>query len=118
MINEDIVINSTGEGTLGRVGLFLEADRIDNKIVVPDSHVTIVRISKCLYTPFYYYALLFNQHLLEKMGTGSTKQTELNCSSLQMFLLPVPPLSAQKRIADKISQFMEMERSLTRALGQ
>lgn len=33
---------STGEGTLGRVGIFLHLDRVDNKIIVTDSYITII----------------------------------------------------------------------------
>ena len=43
MIDEDIIINSTGNGTLGRIGMFRETDRINDFVIVPDSHVTIIR---------------------------------------------------------------------------
>lgn len=43
MVDEDIIINSTGNGTLGRIGMFRDSDRINDSIIVPDSHVTIIR---------------------------------------------------------------------------
>ena len=43
MVDEDIIINSTGNGTLGRIGMFRDSDRINDSIIVPDSHMTIIR---------------------------------------------------------------------------
>lgn len=43
MKDGDIVINSTGNGTLGRVGLYQASDNIKSIDIVPDSHVTVVR---------------------------------------------------------------------------
>ena len=55
----DIIINSTGTGTLGRVGYF-NVDLPQNiKGIVPDSHVTIVR--SALVNPCYLYCFLKNK---------------------------------------------------------
>lgn len=43
MADGDIIINSTGNGTLGRIGIFRDSDRINDCVIVPDSHVTIIR---------------------------------------------------------------------------
>ena len=45
MQDGDIVVNSTGNGTLGRVGVFHDSDRSNDCVIVPDSHVTTIRIS-------------------------------------------------------------------------
>ena len=37
IVNEDIIINSTGNGTLGRIGMFHDSDRINDFTIVPDS---------------------------------------------------------------------------------
>jgi len=42
LYDKDIVINSTGTGTLGRVGIFTDEDRIDDMPVFPDSHISVV----------------------------------------------------------------------------
>ena len=39
MRDKDIVINSTGGGTMGRVGFYQNGDNPDNIPIVPDSHV-------------------------------------------------------------------------------
>lgn len=40
MQDGDIVINSTGTGTLGRVGIYRNTDNTTGLLIVPDSHVT------------------------------------------------------------------------------
>ena len=53
----DIVINSTGTGTLGRVGIYEEKDNLTSIRVVPDSHITTVRVFDIL-NPKYIYLFL------------------------------------------------------------
>lgn len=43
MRDGDIVINSTGTGTLGRVGFYRATDNHNSIPIVPDSHVTVIR---------------------------------------------------------------------------
>ena len=54
MRDGDIVINSTGTGTLGRVGIYRSTDNPAGLPVVSDSHVTVVRVSSHL-DPLYFY---------------------------------------------------------------
>ncbi len=81
----DVLINSTGAGTLGRVGQFFE--NIANTTV--DSHITIVRPSKnCI---CYIGAILKSlQPELMDMGVGSTNQTELNRDLIKNIPVVVP----------------------------
>jgi len=88
----DILWNSTGDGTVGRACLY---EFIDHKIAVADSHVTVIR------TPFakffsYCIASAYVQNNLAVQG--STKQTELNLTTIKGQLLPLPPLEEQKEI--------------------
>ena len=46
MQDKDIIVNSTGNGTLGRIGMFRDTDRINDDVIVSDSHVTVIRVSK------------------------------------------------------------------------
>ena len=77
MRDSDIVVNSTGNGTLGRIGMFHDSDRINKNIIVPDSHVTVIRTSKFLSADYIFYVLNYYQPYLEKSCSGSTNQTEL-----------------------------------------
>lgn len=57
MCNNDIVLNSTGTGTLGRVGIFHDSDNPAEMRIVPDSHVTIVRCGNCISSEYIFYYL-------------------------------------------------------------
>lgn len=102
----DIVVNSTGNGTLGRVGIFRESDNSTCQRIVPDSHVTVIRVSKLLIPEYVHYCLKSNQHFFESMGDGSTNQTELKPYILRTLLIPLPPLAEQKRIVAKIEELL------------
>jgi len=99
----DTVINSTGTGTLGRVGYFnVELPKgIDG--IVPDSHVTTVRSIACD-TQFIYYVVKCNQEYLEGQGEGSTNQKELKPHTINDLPVPLPPLAEQKRIVAAIQE--------------
>ena len=95
----DIVINSTGTGTLGRVGYI---DSMAELPIVPDSHVTTIRVNKEM-DSYYIFALMkYLQPFFEKNGEGSTNQKELKPNTLQDVLVPVPPYNEQYMICKAI----------------
>ena len=108
MVNEDIIINSTGNGTLGRIGMFHDSDRINDFTIVPDSHVTIIRACKYLIKNYLFYTLKYYQPYLEKLGEGSTNQTELRPSTVAELFIPIPPIGEQKRIIKKLLKVIPM----------
>lgn len=69
----DILINSTGTGTLGRVAQVWE--KCEKTSV--DTHVTIVRPAKDIPYLWLGYCLLGMERRLEEMGEGATNQKEL-----------------------------------------
>ena len=108
LVQGDIVINSTGGGTMGRVGLYETQVPAGIKGVYPDSHVTVIRSIGNINQHYLYYVLKLNQPVLEKCGTGSTNQTELKPAVLAELIIPLPPLAEQKRIVDAIEKFMPL----------
>ena len=104
----DIIINSTGNGTLGRIGIFRDSDRINDCVIVPDSHVTIIRTGKQMIKDYLFFALKYHQPYLEKLGEGSTNQTELRPSTVAELFIPVPPIGEQKRIVAKLLEVLPM----------
>ena len=115
MQNGDTVINSTGTGTLGRVGIFFEEDNPRGLKIVPDSHVTVIRGAKEL-EPYYVYSFLkLNQSRLEKMGEGTTNQKELKPISIKQLMIPVPPYEEQKRIVAKIEELFAQVDAIEKA---
>lgn len=98
----DVLINSTGTGTLGRVGYFTSPS--DDMPCMADSHVTIVRARPSdLDSRFAYYWLgsqPFQEYIYAALVVGATNQIELNRDRLGEAPVPLPPLSEQRRIAD------------------
>ena len=108
MKNNDIVINSTGNGTLGRVGIYKETDNPEQIPIVPDSHVTVIRPSDEVDPLFVFYCLKYYQPYMEKLGSGSTNQTELSANIVRALLFPLPPIAEQKRIVAKIEELLPL----------
>ncbi len=106
MVNGDIIINSTGGGTMGRVGIFHDTDRLNNMQIVPDGHVTIIRACDMVDYKYLYYFIKHNQKYLETQGEGSTNQTELKPITIASLALPLPPLAEQHRIVAKIEELL------------
>lgn len=103
MQDGDVVINSTGTGTLGRVGIYRNTDNTTGLLIVPDSHVTVIRSFSCISSHYLYAFMKAHQTELEKKGEGSTNQKELKPLTLKEMLIAVPPLSEQKRIDKSIN---------------
>ena len=108
MVDGDIIINSTGNGTLGRIGIFRDSDRINDFVIVPDSHVTIIRTGNQIIKDYLFFALKYHQPYLEKLGEGSTNQTELRPSTVAELFIPVPPVREQERIVAKLLEVLPM----------
>ena len=101
----DLLWNSTGMGTVGRICLIPED--INHKCVV-DSHVTLIRIIECLPEYIYYFIKSPQvQNSIDDITTGTTKQKELNLSVVVNHLVPLPPLAEQKRIVAKVNDLMQ-----------
>jgi type I restriction enzyme S subunit len=95
----DIVVNSTGDGTIGRAYLF----QVDKSDLFADSHVTIVRVDVSRLLPEYLVNLLATreyQDLIYSLVTGSTGQLELNKSNLENLPLLCPPIQVQRELVD------------------
>ena len=95
----DILLNSLGEGTLGRVHLYTE----ETKNVVADQHVSILRFDKSL--SFYVYHVLNStngQFRLLNEITGSTGMTMLNISKIREFEIVIPTNSILEKF-EKVS---------------
>jgi type I restriction enzyme S subunit len=76
----DVLVNSTGTGTLGRVAQLREAPAEPTTV---DSHVTIVRAKDGLFYPeFFGYALVSIEEQIQEGGEGCGGQIELSRSKL------------------------------------
>ena len=88
----DVLVNSTGVGTLGRVAQLLDI----TETIIVDSHVTVVRAKSPLTWNYLGLELLRRQEEIEGLGEGSTGQTELNRGKLAGMMFTVPPVDVLK----------------------
>ena len=98
----DILINSTGTGSVGRVGFF----EYYHKPCTVDGHITILRINQKLVVSkyvFYYLSSSSGQSALLSKASGSTHQVELYVNEILDLALPLPSLDEQQRIAEILS---------------
>ncbi len=100
----DLLFNSTGTGTVGRV---IKVTEPFNKVPV-DSHVTVIRLNQNICNSYILYFLMspIIQKNLDDYLTGTTKQKELGLASIQNIVVSLPPLEEQKRIVAKIEKIM------------
>ena len=117
MQDGDVVINSTGTGTLGRVGIYHTADNHRGLPIVPDSHVTVVRAAHGIQSIYVYAFMKANQSELEKEGEGSTNQKELKPLTLKEMLIPIPPYSEQERIVATITTAFSIISAVEKSLS-
>ena len=114
--DRDLMWNSTGLGTLGRMAIYY---KILNpyELAVADSHVTVIRpykthiVSEYLY---YYFASNTVQSVIEDKSDGSTKQKELATKTVKAYLVPIPPFAEQQRIVQKIKSVTSTSRRLVK----
>jgi type I restriction enzyme S subunit len=92
----DILVNSTGVGTLGRVAQVLSLD----KPAIVDSHVTVMRAAASITWNYLGLSIMRRQGEIEGMGEGSTGQTELSRGKLAILSLLIPPASVLKNFDD------------------
>ena len=104
----DVLINSTGTGTVCRTRLFDENCLGKYPFVVPDSHVTVVRTTSQICSKFVlaYISSKQIQQYLEDNLAGSTNQKELYIGVLENLSFPLPPLAEQHRIVEKIESLL------------
>ena len=104
--NQDILINSTGTGTLGRVNVFIKNNG-NGIIYTIDTHVTLLRLkegkSNSIYLKNYFRIPIIQNYLINKCVNGSTNQIELSKEKFNNFKVLLPPLSLQ----NEFSQFVE-----------
>ena len=114
----DILVNSTGTGTVGRTRLFNTNCLGNYPFVVPDSHVSVVRVLQSI-CPQYIYAYISSdsiQQYMEKNLAGSTNQKELYIGVLENMQIFLPPLAEQQRIVARIEELFSTLDNIQKAL--
>ena len=111
--DNDLMWNSTGLGTLGRMAIY-KTTANPYELAVADSHVTVIRPLKQFVLPeylYYYFANPSVQSVIEDQADGTTKQKELATATIKAYLTPIPPLDEQRRILTKLSEVLPVVKS-------
>ena len=106
--DQDLMWNSTGLGTLGRMAVYYSSLN-PYELAVADSHVTVIRAIKAFALPeylYYYFASPCVQTVIEDKADGTTKQKELATTTIKAYLVPLPPLEEQYRILKKLGEVL------------
>ena len=82
----DVLINSTGAGTLGRVA----QNHHDLAELTVDSHVTIARAKEGIPPHWYGLSLTLKQDYIATLGRGATNQTELSKDDIAAIKIAFP----------------------------
>lgn len=96
----DVLINSTGTGTAGRVAQVVEV-KVPTTI---DGHMILLRPSEELDPIYYGYAVKAFQSQIEGLAEGSTGQTEINRRRLQDEVIIKYP--QDKLVQEDIGRFL------------
>ncbi len=109
--NADLLWNSTGTGTVGRINLI---ENVLSKTLVADSHVTVIRTFLqsnrfiCNYISSNSVQKRIEPIDDNPLVSGTTNQVELNTSAVVNLPTPFPPLSEQHRIVAKVDELMAL----------
>ncbi len=107
----DVLINSTGAGTLGRVAQVRSP--IENCTV--DTHVTIARPLGAEWASYFGQALLSLESVFSEMGKGATNQLELSRADIGSVEIWHPPIEMCKEFDRLARPLLEQAQSLLSA---
>lgn len=106
----DILITSTGEGTIGRVDLYLY-----DEPAIADGHVAICRLRSGANLSYVVEFLRseYGQIQMLRYVSGSTGQTELLIAHVKGLLVPMPDVEVQQEIVRTMEEARTTGSSLT-----
>ncbi|EJE32212.1 restriction endonuclease subunit S [Staphylococcus epidermidis] len=111
----DLLINSTGTGTVGRVYHF----KFQPEKMFVDSHITIIRTDENkLRSRFLYYQMRTNKFqnmILNEFLAGSTGQVEFNKSMVKKLPISIPEVNYQDvviKVLDELEDKIEINKKI------
>ena len=98
----DVLVNSTGVGTLGRLAQVFHL----HETTIVDSHITIVRANSETDPLFLGLNLIGREVEIEELGEGSTGQTELSRTRLGDLKIITPSSAVQRMFGAVVHPFL------------
>jgi len=103
----DILLSSTGDGTLGKCCVYRNKDdKKKSKPAIADGHVTIIRVDKEEAYPEFvcdYLRIGFGSDQIDMLYTGSTGLIEIQPKDVNRIILsPLPSIVEQKKLSKKL----------------
>jgi type I restriction enzyme M protein len=107
LLDGDVLLSSTGDGTLGKCGVYRNFDAQGaSKPAVPEGHVTVIRVDGAHVCPEYlcdYLRKGFGHDQIERIYTGSTGMIEITPDEVDEILIPsLPALREQQRLSEAL----------------
>lgn len=96
----DVLINSTGEGTLGRTA---QVYKMPTEAVTVDTHVTIVRPAAGIPSEYYGFLVINQEDYFVSMALGATGQTELSREAIGQAKVIKPTLEAMQQFSQLVA---------------
>ena len=110
VVENDIVIARSGEGSIGKVALITD---LDTNAVFADFTIRVRLINYNQQFAYYYFRSLFFQHLVEHNKKGLGNNTNIFPSQISEFPMPDYSLEDQERIVKKIKDRINEQQKYT-----
>ena len=101
--NGDVLLNTLGNGTLGRSGIFYNVS--EQEKMLTDGHLFVFRNINITLSKYLLLYLRTKYDEIVKSANGSTNQTFLSLGRTLQWLIPVPPLNEMKRIVCELDKY-------------
>ena len=101
--NGDVLLNTLGNGTLGRSGIFYNVS--EQEKILTDGHLFVFRNINITLSKYLLLYLRTKYDEIVKSANGSTNQTFLSLGRTLQWLIPVPPFNEMERIVCELDKY-------------
>lgn len=101
--NGDVLLNTLGNGTLGRSGIFY--NNSSNERVLTDGHLFVFRTQNKVLSKYLLLFLRTKYDEIVKSANGTTNQTFLSLGKTSQWLIPVPPENEIIKIISELDKY-------------
>ena len=99
----DVLLNTLGNGTLGRSGIFY--NNSSNERVLTDGHLFVFRTQNKVLSKYLLLFLRTKYDEIVKSANGTTNQTFLSLGKTSQWLIPVPPENEILKIISELDKY-------------